>query len=102
MITRRFFATSVLAGSAAVIAASATSSLAKSNSPETKAALPGKSAAQVHYKTVVIDGVSVFYREAGKPGAPVVLMLHGWPSSSAMFRELIDELAGKYHVFAPD
>ncbi len=102
MITRRFFATSVLAGSAAVIAASATSSLAKSNTPETKAALPGKSAAQVHYKTVDIDGVSVFYREAGKPGAPVVLMLHGWPSSSAMFRELIDELAGKYHVFAPD
>ena len=61
MITRRFFATSVLAGSAAVIVASATSSLAKSNTPETKAALPGK-AAQVHYKTVDIDGVSVFYR----------------------------------------
>ena len=102
MITRRFFATSVLAGSAAVIAASATSSLAKSITPETKAPLPGKSAVQVHYKTVDIDGVSVFYREAGKPGAPVVLMLHGWPSSSAMFRDLIDELAGKYHVFAPE
>ena len=102
MITRRFFATSVLAGSAAVIAASATSSLAKSNTPETKAVLPGKSAAQVHYKTVDIDGVSVFYREDGNPGAQVVLMLHGWPSSSAIFRDLIDELSGKYHVFAPD
>ena len=44
----------------------------------------------------------MFYREAGAPGAPVVLMLHGWPSSSAMFRDLIRELSADYHVFAPD
>jgi pimeloyl-ACP methyl ester carboxylesterase len=51
---------------------------------------------------VDIDGVSIFYREAGAPGAPVVLLLHGWPSSSAMFRDLIRELSVNYHVFAPD
>jgi pimeloyl-ACP methyl ester carboxylesterase len=51
---------------------------------------------------VDIDGVSLFYREAGAPGAPVVLLLHGWPSSSAMFRDLIRKLSVNYHVFAPD
>ncbi|WP_246665053.1 exodeoxyribonuclease III [Neorhizobium sp. P12A] len=66
MITRRFFATSVLAGSAAVIAASATSGLAKSNTPETKAALLGKAAHQVHYKTVDIDGVSAIERASDR------------------------------------
>ncbi|QYD72796.1 alpha/beta hydrolase [Paraburkholderia edwinii] len=49
-----------------------------------------------------INGASIFYREAGAPGAPVVLLLPGWPSSSAMFRDLIRELSVNYHVFAPD
>jgi pimeloyl-ACP methyl ester carboxylesterase len=48
------------------------------------------------------DGVNVFYREAGDPGAPVVLLLHGFPTSSFMFRELIPRLADKFHVIAPD
>lgn len=52
--------------------------------------------------TVEADGVSVFYRSAGDPGAPVVLLLHGFPSSSFMFRELIPRLADRYHVIAPD
>ena len=48
------------------------------------------------------DGVQVFYREAGEPNAPVVLLLHGFPASSFMFRELIPRLAGDYRVIAPD
>jgi pimeloyl-ACP methyl ester carboxylesterase len=48
------------------------------------------------------DGVKVFYRAAGDPGAPVVLLLHGFPTSSFMFRELIPRLADRYRVIAPD
>src|SRR6202041_731388 len=48
------------------------------------------------------DGVRVFYRAAGDPAAPVVLLLHGFPSSSFMFRELIPRLATQYRVIAPD
>src|SRR5215467_5844391 len=48
------------------------------------------------------DGVQVFYREAGDPGAPAVLLLHGFPTSSFMFRELIPRLADHYRVIAPD
>src|SRR5215813_10518816 len=51
---------------------------------------------------VQADGVKVFYREAGKATAPVVLLLHGFPSSSFMFRELIPRLATDYRVIAPD
>ena len=55
-----------------------------------------------HYKTVDVNGTGIFYREAGDPGRPTVLLLHGFPSSSHMFRELIPELAEHYHVIAPD
>jgi pimeloyl-ACP methyl ester carboxylesterase len=48
------------------------------------------------------DGVRVFYREAGDPNAPIVLLLHGFPASSFMFRELIPRLADQYRVIAPD
>ena len=48
------------------------------------------------------DGVQVFYREAGNPQAPVVLLLHGFPTSSFMYRELIPRLADRYRVIAPD
>src|ERR1700734_4165231 len=48
------------------------------------------------------DGVNVFYRAAGDPGAPVVLLLHGFPTSSFMFRELIPRLADRFRVIAPD
>lgn len=57
---------------------------------------------QIRYHTAVVDGVEVFYREAGPKGAPAVLLLHGFPTSSHMFRELIPRLADKYHVIAPD
>jgi pimeloyl-ACP methyl ester carboxylesterase len=54
------------------------------------------------FHTVEADGVRVFYREAGPKDAPVVLLLHGYPTSSHMFRELIPRLATRYHVIAPD
>ena len=59
-------------------------------------------AVQVHHRTVEVQGVNVFYREAGSPQAPKVLLLHGFGASSYMFRALIPELARKYHVIAPD
>jgi pimeloyl-ACP methyl ester carboxylesterase len=55
-----------------------------------------------HYKTATVDGVSIFYREAGPADGPVVLLLHGFPTSSHMFRNLIPALADRYHVIAPD
>lgn len=56
----------------------------------------------VHFRTVDVDGLNVFYRESGDAGRPTVLLLHGFPSASHMFRDLIPELAGRYHVVAPD
>ena len=56
---------------------------------------------QVHYKTIDIDGVEIFYREAGSPEAPTLLLLHGFPTSSHMFRNLIDDLKEDYHLIAP-
>lgn len=54
------------------------------------------------FHTIEADGVRVFYREAGPADAPVVLLLHGYPASSHMFRELIPRLATRYRVIAPD
>lgn len=59
-------------------------------------------AARVTYNTVKIDGQDIFYREAGDKSKPTVLLLHGFPTSSFMFRNLIPLLADKYHVVAPD
>ena len=56
----------------------------------------------IHYRFADADGVRVFYREAGQPGSPVLLLLHGFPSSSHQFRNLIPLLAERFHVIAPD
>ncbi|WP_312318825.1 alpha/beta hydrolase [Stenotrophomonas sp.] len=61
-----------------------------------------ESPAQVHYRTADVQGVSVFYREAGPADAPAVLLLHGFGASSYMFRDLIPVLAQRYRVIAPD
>lgn len=58
--------------------------------------------AAVHYRTMKVDGVDIFYREAGPADGPVVLLLHGFPTSSRMYRNLIPALADRYHVIAPD
>ena len=57
---------------------------------------------QVRYKKEKVDGVDIFYREAGPKDAPVLLLLHGFPTSSQMFRDLIPRLADCYRVIAPD
>lgn len=67
--------------------------------PDTKVA---DSLAQVRYLTAMIDGIEIFYREAGPADAPVILLLHGFPTSSHMFRDLIPRLAPHYRVIAPD
>lgn len=54
----------------------------------------------VRHRTVDVEGVRVFHREAGPSDAPTVLLLHGFPSASHMFRNLIPQLAGRYHVVA--
>jgi pimeloyl-ACP methyl ester carboxylesterase len=56
----------------------------------------------ITYKTADVDGLSVFYREAGAADAPTLLLLHGFPSSSHMFRDLIPLLADEFHLVAPD
>lgn len=56
----------------------------------------------VHHRTITINGLEVFYREAGPADAPVLLLLHGYPTSSHMFRHLIPRLANTYRVIAPD
>ena len=83
-------------------------SQAASAAPSAAKAVPLKPAtnvaavAGVEYHTIAVDGVKVFYREAGPKDAPVLLLLHGFPTSSQMFRNLIPRLADRYHVIAPD
>ncbi|KAF3886775.1 MULTISPECIES: alpha/beta fold hydrolase [Nostocales] len=54
------------------------------------------------YRTVQIDGLNISYREAGSPQSPTILLLHGFPTSSHMFRNLMDALADRFHLVAPD
>jgi pimeloyl-ACP methyl ester carboxylesterase len=56
----------------------------------------------VLYRTVKVDGLSIFYREAGPKDAPTILLLHGLPSSSRMFQPLLTRLSDSYHLVAPD
>jgi pimeloyl-ACP methyl ester carboxylesterase len=56
----------------------------------------------IHYRHTNVDGHNMFYREAGPKDAATILLLHGFPTSSHMFRNLIPTLSEKYHVFAPD
>ncbi len=56
----------------------------------------------INYKTVEVNGLDVFYREAGDKNAPTLLLLHGFPTSSHMFRNLMAELSDSYHMLAPD
>ena len=62
----------------------------------------GEQPTKVHYRTVKVGDLDIFYREAGSKDAPAILLLHGFPTSSQMFRDLIPALADRYHVVAPD
>jgi pimeloyl-ACP methyl ester carboxylesterase len=57
---------------------------------------------KIIYRRIPVDGIEIFYREAGSPDAPVLLLLHGFPTASHMFRDLIPQLADRFHVVAPD
>ena len=63
---------------------------------------PNVTHATMRYRTVRVQGLNIFYREAGDPQAPTVLLLHGFPSSSRMFDTLLPLMAGRYHLVAPD
>jgi pimeloyl-ACP methyl ester carboxylesterase len=56
----------------------------------------------INYRTADVDGWKIFYREAGSKDAPTLLLLHGFPSASHMFRDLIPHLADRFHIVAPD
>jgi pimeloyl-ACP methyl ester carboxylesterase len=84
-----------------LLALAAVSTLARAQmSPLKENATPD--AARVTYHTTQVDGLKIFYREAGPKNAPALVLLHGYPSSSHMFRNLIPALSDKYHVIAPD
>ena len=56
----------------------------------------------IAYRTAGVDGINIFYREAGPADAPTLLLLHGFPSAGHMFRDLIPRLADRFHLVAPD
>jgi len=62
----------------------------------------GEPLATVRYQTVQVEGLKIFYREADRKGAPVILLLHGFPSSSRMFNSVLPSLGRHYHLIAPD
>ena len=76
--------------------------LATALSGSARGATPPALALETRYRTIDVGGLDIFYREAGPAAAPVVLLLHGFPTSSRMFRNLIPRLADKYRVIAPD
>ncbi|EEE45453.1 alpha/beta fold hydrolase [Roseibium alexandrii] len=82
--------------SAALLAAALTIPIASSNASERASAF------ETRFGYETIDGLRIAYREAGDPANPTVLLLHGFPTSSHMFRNLIPDLAADYHVIAPD
>lgn len=63
---------------------------------------PASADVRVAYRTAEVDGIHIFYRESGPRDAPAILLMHGFPTSSHMFRDLIPGLADRYHVIAPD
>ena len=75
---------------------------AQFQTPQIRPSLEFRDVGDVQYKTIMIGGLDIFYREAGDPSKPTILLLHGFPSSSHMYRDLLRDLAPTYHVIAPD
>src|SRR5262245_10986296 len=70
--------------------------------PDSHRRIPMTCSTNVTHKTVNVGDLDIFYREAGPNDAPAILLLHGFPTSSQMFRHLIPRLADAYHLVAPD
>jgi len=94
------FTAGYLAISLLVIVGALAAALPPSTSRQAQPRRPDS--AVTRHRTATVDGLDIFYREAGRPDAPTVLLLHGFPTSSHMFRNLIPALAHDYHVIAPD
>jgi len=86
---------------AAVAAASAVTSVAAHAAPAS-VVTPSVTALQLKYGAIKVDGLTIAYREAGDPRNPKLVLLHGWPSSSHQYRNLMPALATRFHVIAPD
>jgi pimeloyl-ACP methyl ester carboxylesterase len=87
---------------AAFVVGLATAAFAATASAESVSADSVPADSRTKYKTVKVQGLDIFYREAGPKDAPTILLLHGFPTSSRMFRELIPALADRFHLVAPD
>lgn len=72
------------------------------NAASSRPAMTSSEAHPIRYQKITVDGVEIFYREAGPRNAPVLLLLHGFPTSSQMYRDLMPRLADRYRVIAPD
>ena len=99
MVTRRALHASILLASVALPLSTWSPNSAFAREPASAAAA---AAIQIRYKTATIDGVDIAYREAGRADAPAIVLLHGFPTSSHQYRNLIPALADKYRVIAPD
>ena len=99
--TRSNFVRALTAG--AILALATALPLAAGGGQTTDPASVGETVGRrVYHRTVQIDGLDISYREAGPADAPTILLLHGFPTSSHMFRNLIPALADEFHVVAPD
>jgi pimeloyl-ACP methyl ester carboxylesterase len=103
----RLLAAAFSAAIAAVNLAASVSALAAPTAtpitiPVTTPVTTPVAASQVRYGTIKVDGLNIAYREAGDVNLPKLVLLHGWPSSSHQYRELIPALANRFHVIAPD
>jgi len=87
---------------AAALGVGITLALAANTIPTHQALSAPAQSAQTQHRSVKVNGLDIFYREAGPKNAPAILLLHGFPTSSQMFRNLIPALADRYHVIAPD
>src|SRR5687768_1260016 len=88
--------------SVALAALGGGSAVFASTQPEATATQSRVGPTATHHRFATVDGVKIFYREAGPADAPVVVLLHGFPSSSNQFRNLIPALSDRYRVIAPD
>ena len=102
MIRTVVVATLIGAAGAALVGGGMSQARPLDSKPEAAVRVSAAPSFSVRYRTVKIDGQEIFYREAGPKDAPVILLLHAFPTSSHMFRNLIPALADKYRVIAPD